>query len=122
MLFDMLPDAPELLEEVEQWQFYTYVEHFQASGLEFAPLAIEAYAHVPPDLKKAFEDKIAAMRALVLDSAQILRHLYDFKNMDAFVEFAHLTARFLHSMEAEGGSIIHGYKETLAQDAIDNMF
>ena len=43
MLFDMLPDVPELLEEVEQWQFYDYVDHFKASGLDFAPLAIEAY-------------------------------------------------------------------------------
>ena len=122
MLFDMLPDVPELLEEVEQWQFYDYVGHFQASGLDFAPLAIEAYEHVPPDLKQAFENKIACMHSLVEDAALTLRQLYDAKDMEAFVQFSRQTAAFLHNMEEEGGAIVHGHNESLSQDAIDNLF
>ena len=48
MVLDLLPDAPDLLEEVEQWQFYDYIGHFQRSGLDFAQLAIETMERVLP--------------------------------------------------------------------------
>ena len=62
------------------------------------------------------------MHALVVDAAVTLRQLYDAQDMEAFAQFSRQTAAFLHTMEEEGGSIIHGYNETLNQDAIDNMF
>jgi hypothetical protein len=122
MLLDMLPDAPELLEEVEQWRFYTYVEHFQSSGLDFATLAIEAYAYAPADLKAVFEAKIAAMRGFVEDIARTLRHLYDAQEMETFAQFATQTVALLRMMQSEGNALIHGRGETLAQSAIDDMF
>ena len=122
MILEMLPDAPERLEEVEQWQYYDYVQHFQASGLDFAPLAIEAYEYVPPDLKTAFENKIANMHSLIVDAAQTLRAQHDAGNTEGFASFCRETVTLYHAMREEGDAIVHGHNDTLSQEAIDSMF
>jgi hypothetical protein len=63
MLLGMLPDMPEMLEDIAAWRFRSYAEHFRDSGLPFAPLAIEAYAQVPPATRERFEETIAQLRA-----------------------------------------------------------
>ena len=44
MLFEMLADVPELLDELAEWQPKSYVEHFTDSAFSDKDLAIEAYA------------------------------------------------------------------------------
>ena len=122
MLLDMLPDAPELLEEMEQWQFYDYIGHFKASGLDFADLAIEAYPHSPPELRQAFERKIAGMRIFIEDATHTLRRLFEVGEMETFVHFAKQASQLFHGMMEEGGAIVHGHDATLNQDAIDQLF
>src|SRR5467141_888260 len=55
MLLGMLPEMPEMIEEIDAWRFRSYAEHFSDSHLPFAALAIEAYAHVPPAIGDRFE-------------------------------------------------------------------
>ena len=101
---------------------YDYVQHFQASGLDFAPLAIEAYEYVPPDLKTAFENKIANMHSLIVDAAQTLRAQHDAGNTEGFASFCRETVTLYHAMREEGDAIVHGHNDTLSQEAIDSMF
>ena len=65
MLLGMLPDMPDMLDEVAAWQFKSYSQHFAESGLAFAPLAIEAYPHAPPATLIAFEQNIDRMHTTV---------------------------------------------------------
>ena len=65
MLLGMLPDMPEMLDDIDGWQFVTYCEHFTHSGLGFAQLAIEAYDAAPPDLRKRL-DKLAAQIGMLI--------------------------------------------------------
>jgi hypothetical protein len=122
MLLDMLPDMPELLDEVDQWQFYDYVGHFKASGLDFADLAIESYEYSPPELRTAFERKINGMRVFIEEASHTLRRLYDAGEMDTFGRFARQAVVLFRGMMDEGGAIVHGYDSTLNQDAIDKLF
>ncbi|MDE1900946.1 MAG: hypothetical protein KGI37_04780 [Alphaproteobacteria bacterium] len=122
MLFDMLPEMPELLDEVEQWKFNDYVGHFRDSGLDFAGLAIESYAHVPPDLKLAFERKIDAMRIFVEEASRTLRRLNDAGETATFGKFARYVAELIRGMVEEGSAIVHGHDSSMDQSAIDAMF
>jgi hypothetical protein len=122
MLFDMLPDAPELLEEVEQWQFYDYVGHFKASGLDFAQLAIEAYQYSPPELRGAFERKINGMRVFIEGTASLLRRLHDAGETKVFAEFARQAVILFRGMMEEANGIVHGKEAALNQDSIDKLF
>src|SRR5471032_3079720 len=62
MLLGMMQDMPEMFDEVREWRFRTYEEHFRESGLALAPLAIEAYAHVAPPVRAQFERTIDQLR------------------------------------------------------------
>jgi hypothetical protein len=121
MVIEMLPDAPDLLEEVEQWEFYDYAGHFRHSGLDFAELAIEAYQYCPQELREAFERKINGMRILLEESAHMLRRLYDAGELQVFAVIARTTSGLIRSMMEEGNGIIHG-TNTLVQNDIDKMF
>lgn len=122
MLFDMLPEMPELLEEVEQWQFNDYVGHFQASGLDFAPLAIDAYQFSPPELRSAFERKINGMKVFVEEATRILKRLQEVGEMQTFGKFSRQIAELLRGMMEEGSSIVHGYDASVDQHKVDALF
>src|SRR5260370_42350893 len=72
MLLGMLPEMPEMIEEIDAWRFRTYEEHFGDSHLPFAVLAIEAYAHLPPAIRDRFEQTLAQMRDTVDQARGIL--------------------------------------------------
>ena len=120
-VLEMLPDAPELLEEVEAWKFYDYVEHFKASGLDFAELAIEAYPYAPPDLREAFEKKINAMRIFIEESRHMLRRLYDAGEIKTFSTVARMAAVLFLGMMEDGNAIVHGSNASTQTD-IDKLF
>jgi len=122
MLFGMLPEAPELLDEIDEWKFLTYTEHFKESGLDFAPLAIEAYGFVPTNLKAQFEVKIEIMRMFAEESRVKLRKFLNDGNMGMFGEMAVQTSRELQKMADAGAAIVHGHDATLDQGAIDKLF
>ena len=47
MLLEMVPDMPDVLEDLKEWTPVTYRQHFEASGLSENQLAIEAYERAP---------------------------------------------------------------------------
>jgi hypothetical protein len=122
MLLGMLPEMPELLEEIDAWKLISYAEHFEQSGLDFAPLAIEAYAHVPKNLREKFERKAEELGALVETSRLDLRRLLAAGDKDRFAETARRVAREMQEMVDAGGAIVHGHDDTLDQSSIDKMF
>ncbi len=121
MMLDMLPDAPELLEEIEQWHFIDYIEHFRSSGLDFASLAIEAYAFSPPELRESLESKTNAIRIVIEDTTHTLRTLLAADEKDVFSNIARTSAAQLRTMIEEGNGIVHG-TATPSQSEIDKLF
>ncbi len=122
MLLGMLPDMPELLDEIDAWKFITYCQHFQDSGLDFAPLAIEAYEHVPEKMRTKFERKMQEISNFVEMSRLGLRRLLDTNEMDRFAELAKRTSRDMQAMVDDAGAIVHGHDATSDQAAVDELF
>src|SRR5438270_13930150 len=75
MLLGMLPEMPDMIDDIKAWKFISYEEHFRASGLPFAGLAIEAYAHVPPPVRNRFERTVTAMHQTVDEACDTLAEL-----------------------------------------------
>jgi len=73
MVLEMMPADPDAFSDIVDWQPRSYVEHFAQSGLRDAQTAIDAYAHVDPDLKAAFESLIADLDAVTLTALQFAR-------------------------------------------------
>ena len=55
MLLEMLPDMPDLAEELAEWHPKSYVDHFRDSGIADRELAIEAYPYSPESFRLPFE-------------------------------------------------------------------
>ncbi len=65
MLLELVPDAPECLEDCRAWQPMSYTEHFEASSIADRDLAIEAYAFSPPEFRGNFDRLIAEMHRVI---------------------------------------------------------
>ena len=61
MLLEMLPDMPDLGDELLAWQPKSYTEHFEESAIADRELAIEAYQYVPEQYRLPFEFTIRAV-------------------------------------------------------------
>jgi hypothetical protein len=122
MLLGMLPDMPDMLEDVAAWKFKTYVEHFQTSGLAFAPVAIEVYPHAPASAREHFEQTIHKMREMIEEARTVLRDEMAAGNMDRFADKAIIYSMELQQMVDTGSAIVHGQEAVLDQSAIDDLF
>jgi hypothetical protein len=122
MLLGMLPDMPDLIDEVAAWQFKTYAQHFAESGLAFAPLAIEAYPHAPAAARAQFEETIEKMRAMVDAAKQALQDGLVVGDAALFSSQAVFYSKELQNLVDTGSAIIHGQDSVLDQSAIDNLF
>lgn len=122
MLFGMLPDMPEMLDEIDSWSFQSYCDHFEASSLDFAPLAIELYPLAPESLRAPLEKLTEQMQHLIIETRVALRHAYETNETSKFLELATLGSMQLQSMVDAGGAIVHGHDASLDQDSVNKLF
>ena len=54
MLLEMVPDMPEMMDDVLDWAPKSYEQHFIDSGFDARDLAVEAFQHAPDILKTHF--------------------------------------------------------------------
>jgi hypothetical protein len=126
MLLSMLADMPDMLEEIRAWRPKTYREHFEQSGLAFAPLAIEAYDHVPPEFRGAFDATVDDLNATIAEGMAALEDMAADPDMFAFTASSYWQR--LQALVDQGSAIVHGSiagsqpSATLDQSAIDDLF
>lgn len=128
MLLSMLADMPDMLEEISNWRPKTYAQHFEASGLGFAQVAIEAYDHVPPQFKIPFDQTVDSLNATIAEAAQALEAVKDDPEMLGFLAGDYWQR--LQRLVDRGSAIVHGSVSgdgvgdgvTLDQSAIDDLF
>jgi hypothetical protein len=113
---------PDMLDDVSAWEFKTYAQHFQESGLALAPLAIEAYPHAPATLLVRFEQTIEKMRSTIEEAKLVLRDELESGDMDVFAGKAIGYSMELQRLVDTGSAIVHGQDRTLDQSAIDDLF
>jgi hypothetical protein len=122
MLLGILPDMPDIMEEIDAWEFKTYAQHFEGSGLPFAQIAIEAYEYVPPETRAQFDQNIEIMRFTVEDARDDLRKVIAAGDSEKLAIMAADYAQQLQQCVEMGSTIIHGSGESLDQGSIDALF
>lgn len=125
MLLGLLPDMPDMLDELRAWRPKSYAEHFRGSSLPFADLAIECYEAADPPVRASFDAVVARIEARIADA---VAHL-EFAETDA--EFRHVcdtAMRDLTNLVGEGSGVVHGVavpgtiEGSSDQAAIDALF
>ncbi|QEX24343.1 hypothetical protein FRZ61_42840 [Hypericibacter adhaerens] len=121
MLLEILADSPECLEDLAAWKPLSYADHFRASGLSYAELAIEAYRLSPTPFRIGFELVVAEMNALVAGAIKQARDAIEKNDPEAFAAIA-TDAQRLQELVAEAGGIVQGEpSRRVTQAAIDAL-
>ena len=122
MLLELVPDMPEILDEVKEWRAKDYCQHFRDSSFSDKELAIEAYGHVPSRFRIPFEETIARMDGLVADSIRRLdAGLESGAPAEELGEVARMASRNLQRLMDHASAIIHGSQSRLDQAEIDSL-
>lgn len=122
MLMDMLPSMPDCMEDIRQWQPKSYIQHFQDSFFAAKDLAIEAYAHAPNEYRAPFEDTVAEMDTLILQTVAVVEEAIAKENMAELQTIIDGYTPAMLAMIEKCGAIINGEKQQAHQDSIDHYF
>lgn len=139
MLLEMVPDMPDMIEEVKEWKPKSYQEHFRDSAFTHKDLAVMAYEHSPPEYRAPFDRTIAdiharidaglpemeaaagagdpeAARSVVLEFSKDLQVLMDRASgiINGIDHFVAEQDELVHEQDQEGN--------VMNQNAIDNLF
>ncbi len=119
MLLEMVPDMPDMLEEVQAWKPKGYKDHFRDSSIADKDLAVDAYDFVPTDYKQPFEKTVDQLDRLVLTSIERLEYDLATGNMDLARENSKALSLTLQRLIDMAGGIIHGSQSVMDQSEID---
>lgn len=105
MLLEMIPDMPEMFEDVADWKPLTYAEHFTASNFKARDLAIEAYERADPGIRGDFDDLTNNMTTILLEVGRAMREV---KHDWTRAVLAEQAVRWMKPMIGRAGGIING--------------
>lgn len=133
MMIDMLPDMPDCLDMVKEWQPKPYKDHFRDSTIADKDLAVEAYDHVEPMRKKAFEDTIAQVDHAIFHAIEAAEQAIATGDMEYMRFVISESAKEIHRLTEHLSAIVHGTADlsgleeaddqgVMDQDDIDALF
>ncbi len=120
MLFGLLADMPEMIEELLIWTPLTYEEHFMRSNFHAKELAIEVYHSLPIATKMPFDAMSHELGGLIQSAIKDAQTKID-ANED-IAEFCAETCFALQSAIMILDGMIHGRQAPSAQDEVDALF
>lgn len=121
MLMELVPDAPECLEDCRAWQPKSYIEHFEASSIADRNLAIEAYAFSPPEFRTTFDRLTAEMHRVIGGALGSLEAAVAQGDEERARWVVKLAVGALKIMVDQASSTIHGDAQIMDQAAIDGL-
>ena len=119
MLLEMVPDMPDMLEDVKAWKPKSYKDHFRDSTIAGKDLAIEAYDLVPAIYREPFEQTVAQIDATIASAIWRIEADIKIGDADLLRENAMSLSRILQRLMETASAIIHGSAKTLDQAEIN---
>jgi hypothetical protein len=121
MLMELVPDAPECLEDCRAWQPMSYIEHFQVSSIADRDLAIEAYEFSPPEFRDTFDRLANEMHRVVAGALASLEAALSQGDEERARRVVELAIGALKTMVGQASSTIHGDAQIMDQAEIDGL-
>ena len=121
MLLEMVPDMPDMLEEVKAWQPKSYKDHFKDSTIADKDLAIEAYDHVPGIYREPFEQTIEQINLMIASTVERLEANIRDGQDDVLRANVQTLSGILQRLMDMASAIIHGSAKTMDQSEIDTL-
>lgn len=119
MLLEMIPDMPDMLDEVKEWQPKSYSDHFRDSTIAEKDLAIEAYDYVPSIYREPFEQTVEQINAMIASTVQRLEKNIAAGDTDVLRANVETLSRLIQRLMDMASAIMHGSAKTMDQSEID---
>jgi hypothetical protein len=118
MLLELVPDMPDCIEDLADWQPVSYEEHFRRSGFSGRELAIQAYHLSPPEYRRPFDATIARLGALIMATISGARVMAVRGDSGAVAQIVNYAMPSIRQLQETAGAIINGaiVRETPAGD------
>jgi hypothetical protein len=121
MLLDIVPDAPECLDDCKAWEPSSYQDHFRRSNIADKDLAIEAYDVSPAGYREPFDLLVGEMNRLVAISIERLDAAIAEGNEDVVRMIAARASQNLQDLIGQASAVIHGTDHVVDQAQIDAL-
>ena len=121
MLLEMVPDMPDMLEEVKAWQPKSYKDHFKDSTIADKDLTIDAYDHVPGIYREPFEQTIKQINSMIASTIERLEQNIRDGQDDVLRANVQTLSCILQRLMDMASAIIHGSAKTIDQSEIDQL-
>lgn len=122
MLLEIVPDMPEMFEDVKEWQPKTYQEHFRDSLFTSRDLAVEAYEFSPPEFREPFDQLIEQLNAMVVGAIEPIDAVIATGDAERMALTVAEITMALRTRIDRAGAIINGSAERVDQEGVDAIF
>jgi hypothetical protein len=126
MLMEMLPDMPDCVEDVLDWQPSDYRCHFENSAFKGKDLAVLAYSAAPNAIRAHLETLIMQIDHAVIDAQDLLRAG---ASSDACAKVAVMATHEIKPLISAASGAINGttegeeeYEDESVQAGVDALF
>jgi hypothetical protein len=113
MLLELVPDMPDCIEDLADWQPVSYEDHFQRSGFAGKDVAIEAYTHAPDIYRKPFDEIIGRLNQLLLVTIKGTASLVSQDKIDDARVIIGVALPEIKQLQETAGAIINGADVTI---------
>lgn len=121
MLLELVPDAPECLEDCRAWQPKTYVQHFEESSIADRDLAIAAYPYAPPTVRHIFDLLVMEMNRLVERALPAVEAAHANGDEERCRHIVEMSVGGLRTMVDQASAAIHGDAQVMDQAGVDEL-
>ena len=121
MLLELVPDAPECLEDCRAWQPKTYVQHFEDSSIADRDLAIAAYPYSPPAVRRIFDLLVMEMNRLVERALPAIEAASTNGDEQRCRHIVEMSVNGLRTMVDQASAAIHGDAAIMDQAGVDEL-
>jgi len=121
MLLEMLPDMPDCLEDLREWQPKSYPDHFRDSVFSDRDLAVEAYALVPPEYLAPFVQVVENLDIAILGAIDHAAKAIDQGGEEGLSAAVKGAMPGIQSLLDMASAIINGAVVSLDQNEIDSL-
>ncbi len=118
MMLEMVPDMPDLFEEVQAWQPKTYQQHFLDSSFQAKDLAISAYEAAPPEFRQPFDKAIDMADKGILDSRDAIEQALAAGDQVSIAALVPDASTHIRHMIDIASAVIHGNPNVLPADKV----
>ncbi|WP_419902685.1 hypothetical protein [Kiloniella sp.] len=118
MMIEMVPDMPDLFEEVQAWQPKTYQQHFLDSSFQAKDLAVSAYDAAPAIFRQPFDKAIELADKGITDTRDAIEQALAAGDQVSIAALVPDASTHIRHMIDIASAVIHGNPNVLSADKI----